>query len=483
MLGVATVDREGRLTGVSATLAAMIRRPMADLRGSELAALLPLDAERLGQVLSGGTATYETECRYLAAGEPRWGRVILAHALGSPSGGATLVLENITERRRTAQRLAAQHSVARILAESTSLREAAPRILQAICECLEWDVGALWAVDGTIERLRFVEAWSAEGTAVPDPIARSQGMLARGEGLSGHTWSLGTPVWFKDFPNEAPMFMRGPVAAREGLHGAFAFPIAFGRRVVAVMDFFSHEVRKPDRDVLQMVLTFGKQIGQFVERKRVEDDLRGIAAQLTAAEDEERRNLARALHESVGQTLTALQMELLRSPRAEENRAPLALVEQLIGETRTMTFELYPTMLDDLGLLPALHAFAERFTERTGVKTAVSEVGDPVALPRTLANYLFRATRELLNNVAKHARATEALIAVHWTPGSVRVSVSDDGVGFDPDEAMAPERRRGLGLADLRERVRFLGGRFLMDSHAGRGSQVVMELPLGGGRA
>jgi signal transduction histidine kinase len=451
---------------------------MAELRGSEIVSHLPLDRERLRQVLTGATASYETECRYLAGGEARWGRVIVAHALEGNGGGATLVLENITARRRTAQRLAAQHSVARILAESASLRDAAPRILQAICECLEWDVGALWAVDGTIERLRFVEAWSAAGAHVPDPIARSQSMLARGEGLSGHTWSLGTPVWFKDFPNEAPMFVRGPVAAREGLHGAFAFPIAFGRRVVAVMDFFSHEVRKPDRDVLEMVLTFGKQIGQFVERKRVEDDLRTLAAQLAAAEDEQRRSLARALHESVGQTLTALQMHLQRSAAAEENRAPLALVEQLIAETRTLTFELYPTMLDDLGLVPTLRAFAERFTERTGTRATVSEVGDAFPLPRVVANYLFRASRELLNNVTKHARASEALIAVHWRPGSVRVSVSDDGAGFDPDEALAPERRRGLGLVDIRERVRFLGGRFLVESHVGGGSQVVMELPI-----
>jgi two-component system NarL family sensor kinase len=217
------------------------------------------------------------------------------------------------------------------------------------------------------------------------------------------------------------------------------------------------------------------------ERKRAEDDLRSLAAQLSAAEDDQRRTIARALHESVGQTLTALKMELLRSPLPGENGAtPLALVEQLIAETRTMTFDLYPTMLDDLGLLPTLESFAERFTARSGVRAAVRSVGEPVPLPGTAAKYLFRATRELLHNVAKHAGATEVLIAVHWRPRSIRISVSDDGAGFEPAEALDPERRRGLGLADIRERVRFLGGQLLVDSAGGRGSQIVLELPLAG---
>ena len=380
------------------------------------------------------------------------------------------------------QRLAAQHAVARIVAESESLAGAAPRILEAICECLDWDIGMLWVVDRALDRIRCTETWVAPGVDAPEFVEFSRALVAEvGHSLPGHAWRLGTPVWVDDLAEGGPVFVRREVAARDGLHGAIAFPIVVGNEVLGVMDFLTHEVRRPDAEVLQMLTTFGSQIGQFIERKRVQELLREseqqLQAQLAAAEDLERRRLARDLHDSIGQTLSALKMELARL--GDDRLGPsMGLVDQVIAQTRTLTFDLYPPMLDDLGLVPTLESYVEQWSHRHGVQTTVSETGGRRPLPGTVTNYLFRAIKELLSNVAKHARAAQVLVAIHWQSGAVRVAVDDDGTGFDPDVALAPQHRRGLGLADMRERVRLLGGRLLIEASPGRGSQIVVELPV-----
>jgi signal transduction histidine kinase len=477
------------------------------------------------------------------------------------------------------QRLAAQHAVARVVAEADSLSDAAPRILQAICECLDWDIGMLWIVDRAVNRIRCAETWLAPGVLAPGFVAFSRSLVAEvGQSLPGHAWRLGTPVWVDDLAKGGPVFVRGEVAARDGLHGAIAFPIVLGREVLGVMDFLTHEVRHPDADVLEMLTTFGTQIGQFIERKRAqdalraseqqlqsiidnttavvyvtdlegrvllmnrreipaqlrerheeaarsgllveqeevvdekaqprtflshrfllhdregrayavcgistdisdrkraEDDLRSLAVQLSAAEDVERRRLARDIHDSIGQTLSALKMELARLGGAL--LPSMSLLDQVIGQTRSLIFDLYPSMLDDLGLVPTLESYVEQWSQRHAIQSQVSETGQRRPISMAVTNYLFRAIKELLNNVAKHARARQVLVAVHWSARAVRIAVNDDGVGFDPETALAPLHRRGLGLADIRERVRFLGGRMLFERASETGSQVILELPI-----
>jgi len=406
-----------------------------------------------------------------------------------PSYAKTAWETSHVPRATVYQRLSAQHAVARIVADAEDLQRAAPRILQAICECLDWDIGMLWVVDRSLNRIRCADAWITPGVQAPEFLACSRALLAEaGQSLPGHAWRLGRPVWVADLPHGGPVFVRGDAAARDGLHGAVAFPIMLRDEVLGVMDFLSHEVRVPDADVLEMLTTFGSQIGQFIERKRAEEDLHSLAVQLSEAADVERRRVARDIHDSIGQTLSALKMELAR--RHDAALAPaLELVNHIIAQTRSLTFDLYPAMLDDLGLVPTLESFAEQWSARHCVLASVSELGERHVLPLPVTNYLFRAIKELLSNVAKHARATQTLVVVHWQPAGLRVSVADDGVGFDPQRALLPQHRRGLGLADMRERVRFLGGRMWIDSakssgaaertaRGGAGTQIVLELPI-----
>jgi PAS domain S-box-containing protein len=171
------------------------------------------------------------------------------------------------------RRLHAQYATTRALAESTSLREAAPKVLRAICETLGWEHGTLWRVDASADVLRCVTLWSPRQASFPKFAAASRRTtFARGVGLPGRVWASGKPAWIPDVVKDHN-FPRAPIAAREGLHAAFGFPILVSDEVVGVLEFFSRASRRPDKELLALLATTGSQIGQFVERRRAEDEL------------------------------------------------------------------------------------------------------------------------------------------------------------------------------------------------------------------
>ena len=171
------------------------------------------------------------------------------------------------------RRLHAQYAVARALAESTSLGEAAPRVLRAICEALGWDHGGLWRVDAAAGVLRCVETWQTPGLAFPGFEETSRRLaFASGEGLPGRVWESRRPAFIPDVSAD-DNFPRAKVASREGLRGALGTPIVLGEQVLGVLEFFSREIARPDEELLEMLATIGSQVGQFVERKRAESEL------------------------------------------------------------------------------------------------------------------------------------------------------------------------------------------------------------------
>jgi PAS domain S-box-containing protein len=186
----------------------------------------------------------------------------------------TAYLRDISERRRTERRRSARLAVTQALAQSATLPEAAPRILQAVCESLDWNAGLLWTLDEVEQVLRCTAAWQLPAAPVEKFVRASrQHAFRRGIGLPGRIWDKGVPVWILDVGTDEN-FPRQSIAREEKLHGAFGFPILHGSRVLGVIEFFSAAVREPDPDLLEMATTLGNQIGQFVERRRAEESLR-----------------------------------------------------------------------------------------------------------------------------------------------------------------------------------------------------------------
>lgn len=224
----------------------------------------------------------------------------------------------------------------------------------------------------------------------------------------------------------------------------------------------------------------------YADTSRHARQLAELAVRLSRQDDEQRRRLAQDIHDSVGQTLSVVKMTLMQGADAagpDAARATLAraaeVLDTVIGQVRTMTFELYPALLDDLGLMPALYWLAERHGADTRLRIEITETGLRTDLPADQRRFLFRAARELLTNVAKHAGARVALLSVQWGHERVRLQVADDGLGFDRTErGGAADSLPGLGLVALRERVRAMGGTLAVDSRPGWGSQVELVLPV-----
>jgi PAS domain S-box-containing protein len=196
---------------------------------------------------------------------------------------AALVLASVvSEGRRAEQRLQVQDAISRILAESPSLREAASQIIRVLCELAGWDWGAIWNIDRGANELYCVEVWHVPSIQVPQFEADTKfRRFTPGIGLPGRVWSSGKAAWIPDVSTDNN-FPRAPLAARDGLHSAFGFPIKLGEEILGVIECFSDEVREPDDHFLQMVSHIGEQVGQFMERKRAEDDLGAQRSQLRA---------------------------------------------------------------------------------------------------------------------------------------------------------------------------------------------------------
>lgn len=223
-----------------------------------------------------GGEPFESEARLRSAsGEYRW-FLVRAVPLRDEQGKILKwygILADIAERKRAEERLRLQHVVAQLLAGAGTIEEVTLRILQAMGECLAWDVGALWRVGHEIEALRCVELWHKGSIEVPEfERASREFALAAGTGLPGRVWSSLKPEYIPDVASDEN-FPRGLTAQREGLRAAFGFPILLGGEALGVIEFFSREIRQPDQELLKMLATIGSQIGQFIERKRAEAKL------------------------------------------------------------------------------------------------------------------------------------------------------------------------------------------------------------------
>ena len=199
----------------------------------------------------------------------------------------TGVARDVTERRRIAARLAAQYEVTRALAEVSDFGEAVPRILRAVCEALGWELGALWTLDREAGVLRFVEAWSARGFDVREfvELSRERAFALGDGGLPARVWERGEPLWVEDIAANGS-FPRSAAASREGLHGAFAFPVTIRGETIAVLEFFSREVRAPDDALLAMMSHVGSQLGQVIERRRAETEQARLRERVLRAQEE-----------------------------------------------------------------------------------------------------------------------------------------------------------------------------------------------------
>lgn len=214
--------------------------------------------------------------------------------------------------------------------------------------------------------------------------------------------------------------------------------------------------------------------------------LRLLSSQIIAAQEGERKRIARELHDQTAQALTSLlvHLKLLEScsdleeakARATELRS---LTAETLDEVRRMALELRPTTLDDLGLIPALRWYTQEYSEKWSTKVEFKAMGFEERLPAEMELVLYRVVQEALTNIAKHSRASQAKVVLERKGRNVSATIEDNGRGFDVPKVLS-SKDRGLGLFGMQERATLVGGRLSIESTPGTGTRIYLEAPLDG---
>jgi PAS domain S-box-containing protein len=441
-------------------------------------------------------------------------------------------IRDISEVKQAAHRQAAEYAVGRVLAEAGSVEAAAPRLLEAVCENLQWDVGAFWRVNPEGKSLSCVALYQRSGVAAEAFLdATRRFNFERGRGLPGRIWDRGEPVWIPDVVQDAN-FPRAKFALKNALHAAFGFPIRLDGEVLGVIEFFHRCVHPQDEPTLETFGSLGRQIGQFIQRAEAEDEVRRLNRELeqriagrTAELEKAKEDLRRALEQErelgelksrfvsmvshefrtpLGITMSAVELlrnyldrlpkdklaELLNDIHSSTLRMS-GLMEQvlLLGrvEAGRVAFQSAPLQLKTLGarLTDETHSATQHkcpIEFRAEGKLAGAR-GDEALLRHIFSN--------LLSNAVKYSCAGRPVeFELRREGGDAAFMVRDRGIGIpEADQARLFEAFHrggnvgeitgtGLGLLIVKRCVEMHRGTITFDSHAGEGTTFTVRLPL-----
>ncbi|MGD8462585.1 MAG: GAF domain-containing sensor histidine kinase [Anaerolineae bacterium] len=383
-------------------------------------------------------------------------------------------------RQRAVEELEAVNAVALTLTQPYDLDAMLDRALGRVLEVVGGleSRGAIFLLDpwGQTLKLRAHRGVSPEFLEVAQEVPL-------GECLCGITAESGEVLVVRN-ALEHPNHARCPESEP---HSHVCVPLKSKERLLGVIDFFLHVDESIDVIDQQMYAAIGRQVGVAVENARLCESLRFYVRRITRAQEDERRRIARELHDDTVQSLIDLSRRLdhLASSGDSFSDSSLERMEHLqvrIGEilqgVRRYSRDLRPSVLDDLGLLPAVEGLLADLRSE-GLATSLEIVGEERRLAPEIELELFRSVQEALNNVRRHARATEVSITVQFSDRRVRITVQDNGRGFELLGSTGDFALTGkFGLLGMEERAQLLRGHFKVLTSHGKGTIVIVDVPV-----
>jgi PAS domain S-box-containing protein len=455
----------------------------------------PIDEKAIGELIATGTCSpFEKE--YIRKDGSRVS-VLIGSALLEPhkESGSSFVMD-ITESKRVELALDERLRFETLLTElsaafanlpTTTVDQEIDKWLQNLVEFLDLDRAILDQVGEDGITLLLTHSHTVRGIDVfPLNGANDQAPWIAEQLLKGNTvkWSR-IP---HDIPKEAAK--EREFAGRIGAKSLLSIPVCIGGSVICAVSFTSLRIYRDWSDELVARLRLvGEIFANAIARKRAAKELeeanhqlRFLSRRLFHVQEEERRHLARELHDEIGQALTGAKINLeaaikesdgAKSKRIDETAA---ILEKLLGQVRQISLDLRPPMLDDLGLVPALRSLLDQQGRRASVAVRFSAEDMPENLDPEIQTTCFRIAQEAITNAVRHAAAAQIDADLRCENGKLRLLIRDNGEGFDVESAQA--QTVGLGLIGIRERAALVGGRTKIISAPNKGTTIEVSLPL-----
>ncbi len=441
----------------------------------------------------------------------------VTHMHTSPDGGATRYVEittsplfdidgqvssvvemlrDVTEEKRLEEtllqrnrELSAVNAIARVVGQSLKLDECLQSALREALRITQVEVGSIYLLEGEDRalKLRVCCGMSEEG-------AEAAGRMALTDAACGGVLQVREPVVVQNVSQTT----RAAYSAlqREALSSLVHVPLIAKGTPLGTLCLGAHDAHQFTDEELSLLSAIGNQIAMAVENAQLyeelsrKEQLRGeLLRRVISVQEDERKRIARELHDETSQTLTALLYALDSTGANCRTPATTPLLDKMrrltlsaIDSVHKVIFDLRPTMLDQLGLVAALRWYAESRLADSGTRVQVSEDREIRRLPSVIETALFRTVQEAINNVARHAGARHLHIAFDLPDHHVEIRVEDDGIGFDAKRvSVSPNSLCGLGLLSMQERMSAVGGEFFLDSAPGQGTVVLLRVPIPGG--
>jgi signal transduction histidine kinase len=364
--------------------------------------------------------------------------------------------------------------------------------LDTVLEIIHGTIGGILLLDERTQELHYqvqrgLSAKYAEEVRLPV-----------GEGIAGTVAHTGEPLLLEDISKD-PRTLHLDLVSAEGLKGFVSVPLRAKNEVVGVMNVASHMPGHFAKEDMYLLDSIGYQLGVAIEQAKLYERLssateryHSLLQHALTAQEEERKRIARELHDGTSQMLTGLALNLqaamdiaemtgIKEARMEERlKKARDLAVQTSIEVTKLINDLRPTLLDSLGLAPAIQRYVETWLHPKGISATVKTRGHE-RLPSEVEVALFRITQEAINNIMKHSEAKSVDIDLKCDGEKCVLRIKDDGKGFDVDEITKVEKTgRGVGLFGMKERVTLVGGSCTVQSQPGQGTTVISEVPLTG---